>query len=276
MSKCALQPDLLDLLATSCVVLASKQVGGSASSTASKALVEKATGLPTTAVDQMEWSIRQVLEHDTAAISTLRCLRLYLERLGGGPSEGGSAAVLGRMRSLVSRRRPVCWVPACAIFRRLLLESHCRPAGGGDAHRHGLPQLPALCDRCGRAVRGAASERHHSLLALELGNANRLPGTWCFVLLWTDLRGRGVDAVLRLQDMSTAELSVAIKAASGRSRSITRPSFPTEHANQTLSPLNLGPPPAPAILPRVTSAEQVLYALRQHTAMPRSGQNEIF
>lgn len=30
----------------------------------------------------MEWNLRQVLGSDTATISTLRCLKLYLERLG--------------------------------------------------------------------------------------------------------------------------------------------------------------------------------------------------
>lgn len=33
-------------------------------------------------VGQMEWNVRRVLGNDTAAISTLRCLKLYLERLG--------------------------------------------------------------------------------------------------------------------------------------------------------------------------------------------------
>ena len=33
-------------------------------------------------VQQMEWNMRRVLANDTSAISTLRCLKLYLERLG--------------------------------------------------------------------------------------------------------------------------------------------------------------------------------------------------
>lgn len=33
-------------------------------------------------VGQMEWNVRRVLGNDTAAISTLRCLKLYLERMG--------------------------------------------------------------------------------------------------------------------------------------------------------------------------------------------------
>ena len=33
-------------------------------------------------IEQMDWSTRRVLGNDTSAISTLRCLKLYLERLG--------------------------------------------------------------------------------------------------------------------------------------------------------------------------------------------------
>ena len=33
-------------------------------------------------VQQMEWNMRRVLGNDTSPISTLRCLKLYLERLG--------------------------------------------------------------------------------------------------------------------------------------------------------------------------------------------------
>ena len=43
-------------------------------------VVSAACGLPAPAVEQMEWNIRQVLSQDTAAISTLRCLKLFLEQ----------------------------------------------------------------------------------------------------------------------------------------------------------------------------------------------------
>ena len=33
-------------------------------------------------IGQMEWNVRQVLAHDTSAISTYRCLKIFLERLG--------------------------------------------------------------------------------------------------------------------------------------------------------------------------------------------------
>lgn len=38
--------------------------------------------LPSTAVAKMEWNIRGLLSDDIAAISTMRCLKIYLERLG--------------------------------------------------------------------------------------------------------------------------------------------------------------------------------------------------
>lgn len=38
--------------------------------------------LPLEDILQMEWNIRNVLGEDTAAISTMRCLKIYLERLG--------------------------------------------------------------------------------------------------------------------------------------------------------------------------------------------------
>ena len=38
--------------------------------------------LQATVIQQMEWNVWRVLNNDTATISTLRCLKLYLERLG--------------------------------------------------------------------------------------------------------------------------------------------------------------------------------------------------
>lgn len=52
---------------------------------------------------QMEWSVQRVLNNDTSAISTLRCLKLYLERLGCNFLDQESVAhlaVSARARSL--------------------------------------------------------------------------------------------------------------------------------------------------------------------------------
>lgn len=39
-------------------------------------------GVPSSDIVQMEWHIRGLLTDDTSAISALRCLKIYLERLG--------------------------------------------------------------------------------------------------------------------------------------------------------------------------------------------------
>ena len=63
----ALAPDLLDLLAVSCVVIAAQQVDGPATAAGmapglpADADVGGASGLPRPAVEQMEWNIRSVL-----------------------------------------------------------------------------------------------------------------------------------------------------------------------------------------------------------------------
>ena len=44
--------------------------------------MERVLGVSLRAVEGMDKSVRQVLGADTSAISTLRCLKLYLERLG--------------------------------------------------------------------------------------------------------------------------------------------------------------------------------------------------
>jgi hypothetical protein len=100
-----LAPDLLDLLAVGCVIIAARQVDGPAGMPPlpPDAVVSAACGLPAPAVEQMEWNIRQVLSQDTAAISTLRCLKLFLERMGAHHMDGPSAASLtGRASALVS------------------------------------------------------------------------------------------------------------------------------------------------------------------------------
>lgn len=159
-----LASELLDLLAAACVFVAARQVDGPSSSLAlpSEETLLSATGLPLAAVEQMEWNIRQVLEQDTAAISTLRCLKLYLERLGAQHlDQAASIAMAGTSLHLVSE---------CASDMTFL---NCRP----------------------------------SVIAAAV--------------MYTDRRARGVipfwptmlAKLTGYQDMSTPELSVAIKAA---------------------------------------------------------------
>ena len=50
--------------------------------------VESVLGVSLAGVENMEKSVRQILNNDTSAISTLRCLKLYLERLGCAFGDG--------------------------------------------------------------------------------------------------------------------------------------------------------------------------------------------
>lgn len=172
-----LAPDLLDLLAVGCVIIAARQVDGPAGMPPlpPDAVVSAACGLPAPAVEQMEWNIRQVLSQDTAAISTLRCLKLFLERMGAHHMDGPSAASLtGRASALVND---------CLTDMAFL---NCRPS-----------------------VIAAA------LLYVERRSRGIIP-------FWPSMLAK----LTGYQDMSTPELSVAIKAAQrmcGRSGAIPRP-----------------------------------------------------
>ncbi len=69
----------------------------------SAAQVEGVLGMPAAAISSMESNVRHILSNDTSAISTLRCLKLFLERLGSSCYDnmpitlvaGNSLAVLG-------------------------------------------------------------------------------------------------------------------------------------------------------------------------------------
>lgn len=78
--------EVFDLLSAACVVIAFDQVQSSSNLTNKDKKdfekYEKASGLPAWAIKQMVWSIRQVLNHDTASVSSVRCVKLLVERLG--------------------------------------------------------------------------------------------------------------------------------------------------------------------------------------------------
>lgn len=76
-----IKDNLLDLLSVSCLVLAMKQAEHIDNLPKNEEL-EHITDCKISAVTKMEWNLRQVLGSDTATISTLRCLKLYYERLG--------------------------------------------------------------------------------------------------------------------------------------------------------------------------------------------------
>ncbi|KAI8105723.1 hypothetical protein M9434_000305 [Picochlorum sp. BPE23] len=75
--------EVFDLLAAACVLIAYNQLESSSPlEKCDNAQVEKAAGLPMWAIKRMEWSILQVLGQDTASISSIRCVKLFMERLG--------------------------------------------------------------------------------------------------------------------------------------------------------------------------------------------------
>jgi len=188
----ALAPELLELLAAACVLIAVKQVDGSVAFSSTDSEVQAATGFPAAATEQMEWNIRQILGNDTAAISTLRCLKLYLERLGAHHMNAETAEALAG--------HSVCLVDDCLSDVAFL---NCRP----------------------------------SVIAAAV--------------LYTDRRARGVipfwptmlAKLTGYQDMSTPELSVAIKAAQ---RSVSgRTGEPAALSNGTLMNNGAMPPHRP-------------------------------
>lgn len=160
----SLDPSLLDLLASSCVIIAAKQIEGPGAMIAQPLLedFQAVTGLPLPALDQMEWNVRQILGNDTASISALRCLKLYYERLGAHHMDSASAVALSN--------------------------------GAFD-------------------LVGSALE--------DMAFLNCRPSVIAAAILYVDRRARGVipfwptmlAKLTGYQDMSTPELSVAIKAA---------------------------------------------------------------
>lgn len=73
--------DVLPLVGVAALVIAAKQ-GDSSDRVPTNAEIEQLTELPATSVAKMEWNIRGLLTDDISAISTMRCLKIYLERLG--------------------------------------------------------------------------------------------------------------------------------------------------------------------------------------------------
>lgn len=95
--------NLLELLSVACLVLAMRQTEKAEDLPSDEAL-ERVTDCKASAVGKMEWNLQQVLGSDTSAISTLRCVKLYLERLGSRFLDSKSVAeVSGGAAALVER-----------------------------------------------------------------------------------------------------------------------------------------------------------------------------
>lgn len=80
-SGTALPPTMLPLLVAACILISARQ-GEQAELLPCDAEIERVLGVSLRGVEGMDKSVRQVLAGDTSAISTLRCLKLYLERMG--------------------------------------------------------------------------------------------------------------------------------------------------------------------------------------------------
>lgn len=75
---CELQP----LLAAAAVHLSMNQGATPDSPQHTPAAVAAVFGVDAAAMVDMTWRLRQLLRDDTVAISTMRCLKVYLERTG--------------------------------------------------------------------------------------------------------------------------------------------------------------------------------------------------
>eukprot|EP00210_Caulerpa_lentillifera_P008588 g8192.t1 len=76
-----IEDNLLKLLSVACLVLSMKQ-STNPDGLPNDLQIEQVTDYNTSAIAGMEFSLQQVLNGDTSTISTLRCVKLYLSRLG--------------------------------------------------------------------------------------------------------------------------------------------------------------------------------------------------
>lgn len=78
--------DILPVVAGAVLQIAVQQANGGteeAGQLAARA-VSGAFGVDAQSVLDMAWQLRQVLQNDTVAISSMRCLKVYMERMGCG------------------------------------------------------------------------------------------------------------------------------------------------------------------------------------------------
>lgn len=73
--------ELLPIVAAAALQLSMTQ-GSSDSPVPSAAALAEVCGVEPQALMEMSWRLQQLLNNDTLAISTMRCLKVYLERIG--------------------------------------------------------------------------------------------------------------------------------------------------------------------------------------------------
>ena len=194
--------EVFDLLAASCVAIAFDH--SERESEKDFEVFEKASGLPSWAIKQMEWSIRQILNHDTQSISSIRCLKLLNERLGVqtlGPLS--AAAIAGSQQELCL---------ACVSETSLL---NCRPSIVAAAvvyvnrrERGAIPFWPSSLSRLtGYNDMGALELSVAIKAAQRITSSSRYTGEGA-----DEIEGYDVDGVATADIIS----SLGVKAAGGR------------------------------------------------------------
>jgi pentatricopeptide repeat domain-containing protein 1 len=76
--------DSAAVVSAAVLLIAVHQTSGSASDQVQAGPIANGFGVQAQAVLDMSWQLRRVLQDDTVAISGMRCLKVYLERLGCG------------------------------------------------------------------------------------------------------------------------------------------------------------------------------------------------
>jgi pentatricopeptide repeat domain-containing protein 1 len=80
--------DVLPVVAAAVLLIAAQQSSGGIDDAAKLSLsagpIADAFGVEAQSVLDMAWQLRQVLQNDTVAISAMRCLKVYMERMGCG------------------------------------------------------------------------------------------------------------------------------------------------------------------------------------------------
>lgn len=74
--------ELQPVVAAAALQLAMSQSASSDSPHYTPAAVAEMCGVDAAALVDMTWQLRQLLEDDVMAISSMRCLKVYLERMG--------------------------------------------------------------------------------------------------------------------------------------------------------------------------------------------------
>ncbi|KAI7837283.1 hypothetical protein COHA_008897 [Chlorella ohadii] len=291
-----LAPDLLDLLAVGCVVIGAKQVDGPAPSGGVPpalppgADVEAASGLPRAAVDQMEWNVRQVLVQDTAAISTLRCLKLFLERMGAHHlDEAAAAAMAGRASKLVCDSLTDMAFLNCrpSVIAAALLYVERRSRGIIPFWPSMLAKLTGYQDMSTPELSVAIKAAQRIAQALVNGNGSissassssgaSLPVAGIAALAAVPPPVVPVSTALPTSAaMVHSDLAAAVAAAAAAASGIGAGPLPSASLAAVASAAPVSAPLAEPIatpismLPRVASAEQALTSLRAATGASRS------